>query len=184
VERFKTRKLIPDKMVNKLNVGCGRDIRKGYINMDVVKLPGVDIVHNINKKFPYKEGYFDKIVARHVIEHVEDMGKVMKELHRILRPGGKLFIETPHFTFANSFVDPTHKYYLAYNTFAYYFTKSGKNNYYYDFSFAKAKTRLSFKKILLYNILIEFVANLIPKVYEQTPLRIFPAENLHVELTK
>lgn len=171
-------------MVNKLNVGCGRDIRQGYINMDVVKLPGVDVVHNINKKFSYADGYFDEILARHVIEHVEDLGKVMKDLHRLLKPGGKLLIETPHFTFSNAFVDPTHKYYFAYYTFAYYFAKTGENNYYYDFSFSRVKTRLSFKKIMLYNILIEFVANLIPKLYKQTPLRIFPAENLHVELTK
>ncbi len=32
--------------MKKLNLGCGKDIRKGYINLDLKKLPGVDIVHN------------------------------------------------------------------------------------------------------------------------------------------
>ena len=38
--------------INKLNFGCGPEIMKGYVNMDILKLSGVDVVHNFNK-FPY-----------------------------------------------------------------------------------------------------------------------------------
>ena len=46
----------------KLNIGCGKKILNGYINLDVVKLPGVDIVHDLNKyPWPFKDNYFDEI---------------------------------------------------------------------------------------------------------------------------
>ena len=47
------------KEMKKLNIGCGKDVKKGYINLDNVKLSGVDIVHNINKKFPFEKNTFD-----------------------------------------------------------------------------------------------------------------------------
>ena len=30
-------------MTNKLNIGCGRDMKEGYVNLDKLNLPGVDI---------------------------------------------------------------------------------------------------------------------------------------------
>ena len=38
--------------VKKLNFGCGRDIREGYVNADIARLDGVDKVFDFNK-FPY-----------------------------------------------------------------------------------------------------------------------------------
>jgi predicted SAM-dependent methyltransferase len=48
--------------MNKLNLGCGKDIRKGWTNLDCVNLPGVDIVHNINYlPLPFNDNEFDEI---------------------------------------------------------------------------------------------------------------------------
>ena len=45
-------------MMKKLNLGCGTDIKKGYINLDVAKLDGVDVVHDINRlPLPFKENF-------------------------------------------------------------------------------------------------------------------------------
>ena len=169
----------------KLNVGCGTDLRKGYLNLDVVPLKGVDVVHDINKKFPFPSSHFDEVMANHVVEHIPNLTKLMREFHRILKPGGRLLIETPHFTYSNAYVDPTHVHFFSFNTFK-YFVKGNDHNYYYDFFFSRIKTRLSFNKkyLLLYNYFMELFANLFPRVYEQTPLRLFPAENLHVLLIK
>ena len=35
--------------IKKLNLGCGLDIKKGYINLDKSKLKGVDVAHDSDK---------------------------------------------------------------------------------------------------------------------------------------
>ena len=43
----------------------------------------------------FSDGRFDLVTVRHVIEHVPDPRPFMNELTRILRPGGRLVVETP-----------------------------------------------------------------------------------------
>ena len=80
-------------VMKKLNLGCGKDIKpskEGWINLDNVKLKGVDIVYNINKfPYPFKNNEFDKILCSHILEHVNDIIKTLKELSRITKKGGK-----------------------------------------------------------------------------------------------
>ena len=77
----------------KLNLGCGEDIKAGWVNLDFIKLPGVDVVHDIEKPpFPFKDEEFDEILAQDTMEHIWNMIPVMKDLYRILKPGGKLTI--------------------------------------------------------------------------------------------
>jgi 2-polyprenyl-3-methyl-5-hydroxy-6-metoxy-1,4-benzoquinol methylase len=42
-------------------------------------------------------GYFDFITLSHVIEHVHDPRAVVKQINRLLKPGGRVWIETPNF---------------------------------------------------------------------------------------
>ena len=96
--------------MKKLNIGCGRNVKKGYINLDVVRLPGVDVVHDLEKfPYPFDDNTFDLIEASQVLEHVDNLRGVMKELARILKPGGKLKIDVPHFSSNTAYMDPTHK---------------------------------------------------------------------------
>lgn len=83
--------------MKKLNIGCGRDYRKGFINIDAREGIGADIVHDINKPFPFKTGTIDEIVAQDVIEHltVEQQKPVLAELSRILSGKGKVQIRIP-----------------------------------------------------------------------------------------
>lgn len=94
----------------KLNLGCGNDIKSGWINVDCAALPGVDVVHDLNKyPWPFEDGQFDEITARDVLEHLDEFIPAMEELYRISKPGARIFIEVP---FWNSFCtvsDPTHK---------------------------------------------------------------------------
>ncbi len=91
----------------KLNFGCGRKIlagAEGWVNMDVVPLPGVDVVHNmLEPPYPFPEDAFDYILASHVMEHVPQVVQgrdglllVTQELHRILKPGGTLEVRGPN----------------------------------------------------------------------------------------
>ena len=93
-----------------LNLGAGTDIKKGYINHDQHNLEGIDVIFDLNDMvYPYTKEYFHEIRCVAVLEHTQDICKTIKELHRILRFGGKLVIEEfPHFTCSNAFADPTH----------------------------------------------------------------------------
>lgn len=46
----------------KLNLGCGKDIKDGYINLDVRYIKGVDVVCNLNSfPYPFQNDVFDEI---------------------------------------------------------------------------------------------------------------------------
>jgi len=84
--------------LNKLNVGCGRNIKKDWVNLDIANLPGVDVVHDIEKlPLPFDDEQFEEIRCDNVLEHV-DYIPVLQDLHRILSAGGHLKIRVPHFT--------------------------------------------------------------------------------------
>ena len=81
----------------KLNLGCGRDIKEGYLNTDVRKThPSVLLSDIIN--LPFKNGSIEEIFACDILEHVSyrKTKDILKEWHRVLQPGGKLFIQSPH----------------------------------------------------------------------------------------
>lgn len=55
------------------------------------------IQHNIdNDTLNYPDGYFDIVVMLAVIEHLIDPAIALGELGRVLKPGGRLIIDTPN----------------------------------------------------------------------------------------
>lgn len=96
------------------DLGCGSKKMPGSVGIDIHPYPGVDIVLDLNKTpWPISNGEFDKVIASHVIEHVQDMVPFMREIHRILKPGGTVVVYTPHFSSVNSWTDPTHVRHLS-----------------------------------------------------------------------
>ena len=79
--------------------------------MDKRKLPGVDLVHDL-EKFPYPlpSGVCQTIVASHIVEHIKPwfMLDFMDELWRISRVGGQLAISMPYGVSSGFVQDPTH----------------------------------------------------------------------------
>ena len=103
--------------MKKLNLGSGKDIKDGWVNLDSAKLPGVDIVHDIEKlPLPFGDNEFNEILCQDILEHIEYI-PVLKDIHRILKKGGKLTIRVPHFTSKSNFIDPTHKKRFSIYTF-------------------------------------------------------------------
>ncbi len=102
-----------------LNLGCGRFPKEGFVNVDWRDAPGVDVVHDLAKiPYPFPPARFDLIEADHVLEHLPEIFAVMREIHRILTPGGRLIIRVPHFS--RGFSHPEHRRGFD-ATFPYYF---------------------------------------------------------------
>jgi len=177
----------------KLNVGCGHLARSGWVNLDLAALPGVDVVHDLDSgPLPFEDGAFDEIECIDILEHVKEMPDVMRELHRVLAPGGRLHIEGPHFTSYTWPTDPTHRRAFAINTFE-FFARSGmhERDYYFDFAFDRVDLRrIGFQKVfyLPWNWVVERVVNSHRKVqgfYESSFLaRLFPAHKVDIVLER
>ncbi len=166
----------------RLNLGSGARPLEGYVNVDLRAMPGVDVIHDLDVyPWPWADDSVDRIEMHQVLEHLGDHNRAMREIHRILKPGGTAYLSVPHFTWQYAFHDPTHRSFWGYQTFFYYVNRGG----YFDFRFASVQVRLEFGKgRAFYNRLIEPIANRWPYLYESTPLRVFPAMKVHAWLTK
>ncbi len=94
----------------RLNLGCGRDIRPGWVNIDCVPLPGVDHVVDFDGKpvFPFADDAVARSDGSHVIEHLADPLPFMAELWRVTRPGGLAEFRCPYGSTDDADEDPTH----------------------------------------------------------------------------
>lgn len=102
-----------DPAVRKLNLGCGFDIRPDFVNADSFLECKPDIVMDIEQpEWPFEDGRFDHVLMKHVLEHVgkdfADFARIMRNLHRILSPGGIAEIHVPHYRHETYWSDPTH----------------------------------------------------------------------------
>jgi SAM-dependent methyltransferase len=186
-------RLVAGSVGRRLTVGCGHNIRAGWVNLDIAPLPGVDVVHDLDDvPLPFDNDTFDFIECEDILEHVNDMVAVMRELHRILRPGGRLHVQGPHFTSYVWPTDPTHRRAFAINTFE-FFTRSSflGREYYFDFSFSLVEQRsIRFQRVVHqpWNWLVEPLVNChrrLQSYYEATFLsRLFPAHRVDVLLVK
>jgi len=80
----------------RLNLGCGNDIKEGYTNIDFEKHDGIDMVIDLNEcKLPFDDSSVDEIILFHVLEHLTDRYKFIKECYRVLKPDGILHIKLP-----------------------------------------------------------------------------------------
>lgn len=67
----------------------------GYITADI-ESPLAKVKMDIHE-IPFSANTFDAVLCNHVLEHVKDDIKAMKEIHRVLKPGGFSIIQVPFF---------------------------------------------------------------------------------------
>ena len=105
----------------KLNLGCGTDIRDGWLNVDRVQLPGVGEVADLVQPWGWcPAGVAERIDAHHVFEHVADPVGFMTQAWTVLQTGGLLDIRVPWAGHPDAFTDPTHRRFCTENTFDYW----------------------------------------------------------------
>ncbi len=85
--------------VVRLNLGCGEDVKKGWINADKFPANGeVQYVDMDSGALPWGAETFDEILMSHVLEHVPNRYEVMLEVQRILKSGGVCEVRLPSFS--------------------------------------------------------------------------------------
>ena len=171
--------------MKRLNLGAGSDVKQGYVNLDINAGQGIDVVHDLNIfPYPFPDNSFDEILAYSILEHVDDLMKTMAELHRILKPGGRLDVIVPHYNGPIAWGNPTHVRTFTYESFL-FFTKGFSQERYGTHLFSHGQVKLRFGKgIQLWNYAIEALANLFPRMYENSFLSVFPALGIRAVLTK
>jgi cyclopropane fatty-acyl-phospholipid synthase-like methyltransferase len=107
--------------VKRIHLGCGKHPKPMYINVDKYELPGVDVVHDLDKQpWPFDTEAYDEIVGVDIIEHVVNADGFMNECARILKPGGILNLRTCYYLSKNAFSDFDHKHFPTDESFDYW----------------------------------------------------------------
>ena len=92
-----------------LDVGCGRNaVLLRYLSQRIKRGVGIDgqvvpftegnlhtMQVRLDKTLPFEDESFDVVTMLAVLEHIENEKHILQEIHRVLRPGGKLVLTVP-----------------------------------------------------------------------------------------
>jgi len=173
-------------MKKKLDLGCGNRKMQGATGIDINPKTEADIIHDLNKTpYPLTESTFDEIFADNVIEHLDNVVKVMEEIHRISKPDGIIVIKVPYFRSRFAYIDPTHKHYFTVDSFS-YFDPNHIHHTLYNYSKTLFETinivfnedfpKKGIKGVL--NGLFLHFCNKYPRFYEQHASHFLPLDQL------
>lgn len=131
----------------KVDLACGNNKKsKEYIGIDIAETDSVDFVVDLQQyPWPIEDGSVDEINISHYIEHIPHLDIIgivknsnsfeefkqglinskdgfiefFNEINRILKSGGKIYINSPYYTSIRAYGDPTHTRYLGEWSFFY-----------------------------------------------------------------
>jgi SAM-dependent methyltransferase len=146
-----------------LDVGCGINKYPGAIGLDRNPNTAADVIADLDHfPFPFADNSFREVRAIHVIEHVANVIRTMEEFWRLLSPGGRAFIVTPHYTDFSSFCDPTHRWHLNSYSLRYFGADNAGYGYYSAARFREISVRV--KLLALWRYLgFEVMVNAFPR---------------------
>lgn len=110
----------------KLDFGCGPNKAEGFLGVDAIKFPNVDVVLDIaNDIWPWEDNSVIEARASHFVEHLNTKQRThfINELYRILVPDGKCQIVVPHWASCRAYGDPTHVWPPVSEFWFYYLSK-------------------------------------------------------------
>lgn len=133
-----------------LELGCGPRQKDDRIGIDRLNLPGVDIVADLEAGLPFlPDNSVDAIHSKSFLEHVDNLELLMREIARVLKPGGKKHLFVPHFSNPYYYSDYTHQRFFGLYSFQYFSNSQTRfhrrvPNFYHDFGFKVVELDLVF----------------------------------------
>ena len=178
-----------------IELGCGPKKQAGRIGIDILDLDGVDIVADLDSGLAFfPDNSVDEIHSRSLLEHVDDLGSLMKEIWRVLKPEGKKVLFVPHFSNPHYYSDYTHQRFFGLYTFQYFcknqtMFKRKVPSFYHDFSFTTESIKMDFRSKWWirkrFKRLFQFFVNLNPyfmEMYEESFCYFIPCNGMEVVL--
>lgn len=124
----------------RLDIGCGASKKPTWVGIDMLALPGVDIVHDLESTpWPLPDNCVLMATASHVLEHINPVKgifiDVMNEIWRVLKPGAQFAFVVPYAGSHGYYQDPTHCNAINETTMLYFapITQEGQMSPLYQF---------------------------------------------------
>ena len=181
----------------RLNLGGGNTIKEGFYNVDLVKLPGVDIVADLNHPLTaIPDDSVEEVYSRHTLEHVANFLGLMDEIHRITTEGAAIKIVVPHVSNPYAYSDPTHTRFFGLYSFYYFSIGDPPNGRRLPRHYSQSRFRLKrihiafYQNTLLDRIIVPPIQRMVNRsfatldTYERYFCWIFPAWQISYTLQR
>jgi hypothetical protein len=121
--------VVPSEPI-KLDLGCGKNKKEGFLGVDRRKFPGVDLVQDLLKPWQWKNDTVEEIHMSQVMEHFTGIQRVfiVNEMYRVLQKGGKATVITPHWCSNRAYGDFTHQWPPVSEMWFYYLSKTWRKD--------------------------------------------------------
>lgn len=166
----------------KLNIGCGKDYREGYVNIDSGNVKK-ECYMNLEDGISFSDDSVDEILAYHVLEHITNFKQLVFELHRVCKRNAIIKIKVPFYSSWGQYNDPTHIRFFTPFTFNYFNGGTYGHEVGSDKTMFEIKSHINFGigKSRIFNFLNPII-NLFPRIYCRFFAWILPASEIQFEL--
>lgn len=105
----------------KLHIGCGKQYREGWVNVDINPKLKLDVCHDCDNPWPWPDNSVDEIYCYHVLEHCNNYLFVIDEMWRVCKHNAIVKIGVPYISSSQyNMVNPYHKNYFNEHSFRFF----------------------------------------------------------------
>jgi hypothetical protein len=112
MNRADRRKVKQPAPLLKLDLGCGKNPREGFVGVDRLDFGQKHVLDIGKATWPWKDGSVGEAHASHFVEHLTAAERIhfVNELYRVLAPEGSAQIIVPHWNSHRAYGDLTHQW--------------------------------------------------------------------------